>query len=99
MTFKEYIAGKTMAIWIPIATLFWRGTTKRSLARRHIKPKHKGCTSCMACCIKCPNLDKETGRCMIWDNADYLCRAFPIFKIQLEKMGLKDKCKYFWEDE
>jgi len=72
---------------------FGFGGMKRSVLRR------RGvCLRCGGCCSGCPKL-LGNNLCGDWVLANQLgCVLFPISRFDQKRLGVEDKCGFYWED-
>ncbi len=92
---------KFSGIYVLYFRFFKGGMLKSNLLTRKER-KGPDCLSCGLCCEGCICFDEKERRCKIWNESGFdllWCKAFPITPLQLEKLGLKDKCRYYWDEE
>ena len=72
-----------------------RGKLKKYLATRKGK-----CNNCGACCGDCKMLYEKDGKkfCKNFEIAKQIgCVLFPISPFEKKRLGLQDKCGFYWE--
>ena len=79
--------------------MFKKGLVKHNMITR--KEKGFSCKDCgFVCCKGCPALTKNG--CKLWGTTALVpcgCADFPITPLHLDRMGVTDCCKYYWDDK